>query len=127
MAITEEHRRKIEDSSKEEAIKEAKEIIKAAARYERLAVNKDFIDVINDLKGVKETHDQQAKGWLEQIEGMSLFKSMRLLEVIKVHQIRANQLNEAINYIPRIMKQADEARMFLRAITEEEQSHATRN
>lgn len=127
MAITEADKLKLEGKTKEESISEAKAIIRASARYERLVVLGDFQDMLKDLENLKKVHEAEVKGWTEQLEGTSFFKKMRLVEVISVHQIRANQIIEALAYFPKLKAAADEARMFLRAITEEEQAHATRN
>lgn len=115
----------LETKSKQEMVDECKEVIKCAARYERLMANKDFQDALKDAREIKETHENQVKGWAKQLEGVSYFKSMRLLEVIKVHQIRANQINELLNYIPKLIHDADLAREYLKS--EEAQFNGSRN
>lgn len=120
--ITEADKLKVESKTKEEEIQYCKDLVKASARYERLMVLRDFKDMIADLERIKDLHEAEVKGWTQQLEGMSYFKSMRLLEVIKVNQIRANQLIEAIAYIPKLIASANTAREFLK-ITEEKQTN----
>lgn len=124
--LTEAAKLKIEGETKEAQIQWCKDLIQVSARYERLMVSKDFTDMLHDLENLKKVHEDEVKGWTEQLEGMSYFKSMRLLEVIKVNQIRANQIREALNYIPKLIDSANEARELLKSMREES-SNATRN
>lgn len=113
-----------EQASLTEQIKYCKEVIRAAARYERLMALKDFTDLLEDLKNLIKIHEQEINGWTTLTEGASFFKRMRLNDTILVHAIRKNQLNEAINYPAKIIAAAREAREGLALLTEEEKKHA---
>jgi len=127
MALTEINKLKIEGETKEAQIKYSKDLIRAAARYERLTSLRDFQDMLYDLENLKVVHENEVKGWTQQLEGSSFFKKLRLMEVIATHQIRINQISEALAYFPKLISAANDARMFLRAVTEEEQVNATGN
>lgn len=102
-----------------------KDLIKASARYERLLTSKDFSDCLEDMKRLRDIHQDQINGYMMQMEGTSFFKRMRLVDTVMTHQIRMNQLTEAINYPEKLMDNAIAARESLRLITEEDKKHAT--
>lgn len=96
-------------------------IIDASARYERLLVNKDFQDVIDDLKNIVNLHDNEIKGYLRVYSlTSSFFKKMRLAEVLGQHQLKKDQIEEALNYPKLIVQKAVEAREELAVLKAQE-------
>ena len=97
------------------------QIITASARYERLLVNKDFQDIMADLKNVVDMHEKEIKVYLQSYSlSSSFFKKMRLAEVMGQHQMKKEQIEEAINYPKMIVAKAAEAREVLAKIKEQE-------
>lgn len=87
------------------------EVISAASRYERLIVNKDFLDVLEDLKKLVDLHKAEINGYLTAYSlSSSFFKKMRLAEVMSQHQLRMQQIQDAINYPQTLVQKAIEAR-----------------
>lgn len=139
MAITEANRLKKEAETREDKIQFLKDLIKAAARYERITVNPDFKEIMADLKRLADVHKNQIQGWLDQLEGSNdvdaesnlaenpMMKQLRIFEVVKTHQYRLNQLREAIAYPDKLIHTAINARAELKAMIEEENSNATRS
>lgn len=122
--ITEKAKQDIQKSQIEEQKQEAEEVLKAAAIYERLDANPDFQQAVEHMRGVMKIHDEQIAGYQAMLETASFFKRIKLMDVIVVHQIRKNQIQEAINYPKRIMFQAQQAREFLRTQRAKEKENA---
>lgn len=104
----------VEERKKElqqQKIKFLEEVISAASRYERLIVNKDFLDVLEDLKKLVDLHKSEINGYLTAYSlSSSFFKKMRLAEVMSQHQLRMQQIQDAINYPQTLVQKAIEAR-----------------
>lgn len=101
-----------------------REIVDASARYERLLSQKDFQDVLMDMKRLSDIHGQQIDGWMkEKLNSDSPFKRMRLESVILKHQIRKEQIDEAMSYPQHIVQEANQAREELTRIKEEENKY----
>lgn len=104
----------VEDKKKqlrEDKAKFLQEIVAAAGRYERLLVNQDFVDMLEDLKKVAELHEKEVRGYLAAYSlSTSFFKKMRLAEVMGQHQLRQSQIEEAISYPATLVQKAVEAR-----------------
>lgn len=108
----------------EEKKKFLKEIIDASARYERLLANSDFINVLSDLKNLCKLHEDEIQGYLKAYSmSTSFFKRMRLMEVLGQHQLRKEQIENAINYPAMIVSKANEAREDLAKISEQEREN----
>jgi hypothetical protein len=100
------------------------DIIAASARYERLLSNKDFIDIMKDLTNVVSMHDNEIKGYLSVYSmSSSFFKKMRLAEVMSQHQLKRDQIQEAINYPQNIVQQASIAREELDKLKQQEKEN----
>lgn len=122
--ITEEARQTQEKDQRDENIKWLKQIIDAAARYERLMSNKDFQDYLSDRQKIIQLHEGEIQGYLQMIAAApSIFKRMRLMEVITQHQIRKECVEESILYPHQIIQKAREAREELKTIREKENHH----
>jgi hypothetical protein len=122
MPITEVDRHELEASKKKEKIDYALDVIKRAAPYERLMVNKDFQIVLKDIKDTIKIHQEQIDGYQQQLITASIFKEMRILSVMKVHMIRKQQLEEAVSQPEKIIFHAAECREFLDSQKEGEQN-----
>lgn len=97
------------------------DIINAAARYERLLANKDFQDVLADLRNVVSLHEDEIKGYLKAYSmTSSFFKKMRLAEVLGQHQLKKDQIEEAVNYPQLLVQKAVEAREELAVLKDQE-------
>jgi len=117
------HAKKQEQLAVKRAYQE--EIIKASARYERLLANKDFQDVLTDLKNLVKLHQDEILGFLRVYSlTSSFFKKMRLVEVMSQHQIRKEQIEEAINYPSLIVQNAEIAREDLAKLKEQEKENS---
>jgi hypothetical protein len=100
------------------------DIILAAARYERLLVNKDFQDLLLDLSNLVKLHDDEIKGYLATYSiSSSLFKKMRIAEIMGQHQLRRDQIQEGINYPQMLVGKAREAREELAKLKEQEKEN----
>lgn len=122
--IKESEKQQIEKKSMEEQIKTAEEIIKAAAVYERLAINADYKTMIGHLEGLRDIHQDQINGWMNQMAGASFFKRIKFMDVMLIHQVRKEQLQEAINYPKQLMHAANEAREFMKKHRKKETANA---
>lgn len=120
--ITEAARKREMQSSEQEEKTLCQSIIKAAGVYERLETNEDWQKVQEHMKDLSRVHSEQIAGYLGLMAGTSFFKRMRLLDVVMVHQIRMEQINEGLNYPKRIMFEAVSARERLAQIREKEKS-----
>ena len=119
--ITEEAKQNQHKTVLEEKKQFLKEIVDAAARYERLMVNKDFLDVLADMENVAKLHAEEVQGFLKAYSlSTSFFKKMRLAEVMGQHQMRQEQIIEAVNYPKLMVEKAKEARELLSKIREQE-------
>lgn len=118
--LTEEIRVEQEKKSSNEEKVFLHDIIKAAAVYERLEVNPDWITLKEHLAGVAKVHTEQIAGYLQMMSGVSFFKRLRFLDIIMTHQIRLEQINEALSYPKRIVHEALLARETLDVIKEKE-------
>lgn len=97
------------------------DIVNASARYERLLANKDFQDILTDLKNLIDLHENEIKGYLKAYSlTSSFFKKMRLAEVLGQHQLRKDQIEEAVNYPKLIVDKAVEAREELAKLKDQE-------
>lgn len=106
---------------KEQEIKFLTEIVEASARFERLLANSDFVKVLEDLKRVAQTHDEEIQGYLKAYSfSTSFFKKMRLAEVLGQHQMRKDAILEAISYPSLIVEKAREAREKLAQLKSQE-------
>lgn len=95
----------------DEKAKFLEEIITAAARYERLLALKDFQDLLVDLGKLVALHKSEINSYLEAYSlASSFFKKMRLAEVMAQHQIRMQQIQEAVNYPQVLVQKAVESR-----------------
>lgn len=97
--ITEEQKQ-LQQNEKVEARKDfLKQVIKAAAKYERLMSNSDFLAMLTDLQRIVDTHSAEINGYISAYAGSSsIFRKMRIMEVVSQHEIRRQQIQEAINY-----------------------------
>lgn len=97
--ITEEQKQ-LQDNEKTEARKYfLKQVIKASSKYERLMSNSDFLAMLKDLQGIVDTHRAEIDGYTSAYaSASSIFRKMRIMEVISQHEIRRQQIQEAINY-----------------------------
>ena len=111
--ITEQERSEQDKKSIDQIKKECQEIIRASARYERLESNQDWIDSCKDLENLIEIHKSQIEGALTQFAEAAFLDRFKIEQFIIVHQIRMEQIKEAINYPKRIIHQANEAREWL--------------
>lgn len=103
----------------ENKIQFLREIITASARYERLNANQDFIDILNDLKNIVAMHKAEIEGYLTAYSlTSSFFKKMRLAEVMGQHQMRMQQIQEAISYPASIIQKAVDARTEIAKLIE---------
>lgn len=124
--ITEQARQEQADKATEDVKAECEAVIRAAAKYERMEALKDWHDIQEDLENVVKIHKGQIEGYLGEMVGTSFFKRLRLIDVVMVHQIRMDQIREAINYPKRIVHQAREAREWLdQQRQKEKENHAT--
>lgn len=110
MAIKEATRKESEDVVQEEQKKYLEEVIKASSKFERLLSNSDFLELLKDMEDVIKAHQEQINGFMHSMIGTSIFKQMRILSVIQVHQIRMEQLKEAIARPKQIVLMAQSAR-----------------
>ncbi len=126
--ITEEDRQRTETEELQARKDWCKQVIEAAARYERIASNRDFIDIVKDMEKVIEAHKLEIDLYVKELsEENNLFKQMRIASVLRIHQIRKDQIMEAINYPKRIIFQANQAREELLKIKEQEKANGTQS
>jgi len=107
MEVVEDRKKVILDEKKQFL----EDIIKAAARYERLLTNKDFQDVLSDLRTIADLHDKEVKVYLTMYtSASSFFKKIRFAEVMSQHQSKKETIEEAVNYPSLIVQKAEIAR-----------------
>ncbi len=111
--ITEKQRSIIKESDEDQIKKECQEIINTSAVYERLSVNPDWKKHLEYLKSVVQIHKSQIDGWMSQMAQASLFKRIKMMDVMVVHQVRKEQAEEWINYADRVQAQAKQAKEVL--------------
>lgn len=111
--ITESQKRTIKELDDATVRQECQEIINTSAVYERLSVNPDWKKHIDILQGMVRVHKSQIDGWMAQMASVSLFKRLKMLDVMVVHQVRKEQAEEWINYPGRIQEQAKHAKDIL--------------
>lgn len=94
-----------------EEVKFLKEVIARAEGYERLLLNKDFQNYVQDVKDRIAAHEANIQSLLRQITSASSpFKRLRLSDVIQQHQIRKEEC-EALVGFPETTKNAKEESM----------------
>lgn len=122
--ITESARIQGEEEQREERKQFLKQVIDSSGRYERLLVNKDFQDLLKDLRGVMGIHDREITRLVaDMLASDSPFKRFRLESVLMKHQSRKEQLAEAVGYPDRLLHEARQAREEMSKIHEEEKHY----
>lgn len=105
--LTEADRLSQESSSIQERVDFNNEIILAAAKYERINENRDFLSVLGDLRGVKEVLDKEILVLSKQIVMSEDPRDrMTVQNEFLTKSIRRMVLEEAISYPARIINQA---------------------
>jgi hypothetical protein len=95
------------------------QVIKVGERYERLLANKDFQDMLNDLRTTVKVHRQQLESHQAQLnQADSPFKVLRVAMVMKVHLMRLAQIEEAIQRPETLVTMANNSRERLDKIIE---------
>lgn len=124
MPITENARIEQQQQVLKAAKERCNDVIKAAARYERMESNQDFQDILKDLQNVADIHKQEIAGLMALAVDAPFFKRIKFMDAMMVHQIRMDQLTEAISYTKRIVFEAKQARDWLDQQREKEKSDA---
>lgn len=124
--ITEEERIKTKQGIIEERKKFLKQVIDASARYERLLSDKDFQNVLEDLQKVVDIHNREIAILVKNLcDESNFFKRMRVESILRIHQVRKDQLLEALVYPEKLVHEARLAREELKQIRTEENQNGT--
>lgn len=109
-------------------LSELNKVIRASERYERLLANKDFQDMLNDLRDVQKVHREQlAVMDIDLDQASSPFKINRIAVARKMHLNRMQQLNEAIKQPEALVNMGKIARARIEELEKtEETTHAAR-
>lgn len=116
--ITEEDREKKEKDLVSENIQIAQEMLQKSEKYERLKGNPDWEGVKEDIKIVCDIHRREIKYATEMLPRLSFFKRMKTVDFITEHQIRLEQLEEALQEERRILEAGRLARETLPLLRE---------
>lgn len=113
----------------EENIQLAEDILRKAEKYERLKGNPDWEGVLNDIKVLMGLHDREIANALAQLTAVRPSGTMAQdkkvygrddwFDFILGHQIRKEQLQEALNEQKRILDAAKMAREALPKLKEQ--------
>lgn len=106
------------------------EVLQKSEKYERLIENEDWQDVIKEIKFVVDIHDREIKQALESLAELSPHDRVNANDVMLIHQIRKEQIEEALKEPERILDLAKKARERIPEVKEairqlqEELTHA---
>lgn len=95
------------------------EVLQKSEKYERLKDDGDWQDVFKEIRHVLKVHDDEIAKALETLSGLNPRDREDANSVILIHQIRKEQIQEALNEPERIADLARRARERIPDIKEE--------
>ena len=108
--ITEEDRVRERQDKLHDSIRLCQDILKKAEKYERLKDNDDWKGVLEDINILRDLHRREIDSAQKMMTRQSFFRKMRTVDFIVEHQIRLEQIEEALKEMDRIIAAAKIAR-----------------
>lgn len=109
--LTEENKQTAEQAEYQERFDFNNQIVVAAAKYERILVNRDFLEILKDMQNVKEILDKELLTLSKQlIETDDPIERKTVLNEFINKSIRCKVINEAITYPELIVGRAFQAK-----------------
>lgn len=106
------------------------EVLQKSEKYERLKENEDWQDVFKEIRHVLKVHNDEIAKALDTLTGLGPKDREQANDVVLIHQIRKEQVEEALKEPERILEMAKRARERIPEVKEairtaqEELTHA---